>query len=156
MYRLQIRNRQALAGLWLRRAKAFRVNAAATGVLARLLQFSWRRPRMETPMENPTSYRVEVSGWDEKENFFVEKTTLDWTEGTGKKIDLRARVAAQAVVFVRLAQQLGGTGGFPIPYRAVEISARRDGYSTVHVEQLQPRMAFHETEAFVLTQQELA
>ena len=24
------------------------------------------------------TYRVEVSGWDAKENFFVEKTTLEW------------------------------------------------------------------------------
>src|ERR1700693_2189963 len=29
-------------------------------------------------------YRVEVSGWDAKESFFVEKTLLDW-EGEGKK-----------------------------------------------------------------------
>jgi hypothetical protein len=108
-------------------------------------------------MENPTSYRVEVSGWDEAENFFVERTTLDWSEGSGKKIELRARVAAQAVVFVRLAQQLGGSGSFPIPYRAVEISPKRDGLSTVLVQQLQPRMAFQETaETLMLTPQDLA
>jgi hypothetical protein len=57
----------------------------------------------ETPTENGTSYRVEVSGSDEKENFFVEKTTIDWSEGPGKKIQLRARVAPQALLFVRLA-----------------------------------------------------
>ncbi len=108
-------------------------------------------------MENPTSYRVEVSGWDEKENFFVEKTTLEWSEGTGKKIELRARLAAQAVVFVRLAQQLGGSNSFPIPYRAVEILQKRDGLSTVLVQQLQPRMAFQETVGtMMLTAQDLA
>jgi hypothetical protein len=116
---------------------------------------------MQTPTDNlagdATSYRVEVSGWDEKENFFVEKTTLDWSEGAGKKIELRARVAPQAVVFVRLAQQLGGSKGFPIPYRAVEISARRDGATTVVVQQLQPRMAFHETVgSWTLNPQDLA
>jgi hypothetical protein len=31
------------------------------------------------------SYRVKVSGWDAKENFFVEKTSLDWREREGKK-----------------------------------------------------------------------
>jgi hypothetical protein len=106
---------------------------------------------------SPTSYRVEVSGWDEKENFFVEKTTLDWKEDTGKKIELRARVAPQSVVFVRLAWQMGGSNGFPIPYRAIEISARHDGCTTVQVQQLQPRMAFQETAgAWTLNQQDLA
>jgi hypothetical protein len=112
---------------------------------------------METLTDTATSYRVEVSGWDEKENFFVEKTTLDWSEGTGKKIELRARVAPQAVVFVRLAQQMGGSNGFPIPYRAVEISPRREGATTVMVQQLQPRMAFHETaEAWAVNPRDLA
>jgi hypothetical protein len=112
---------------------------------------------MDSLADNPSSYRVEVSGWDEKENFFVEKTTLDWIEGTGKKIELRARVAPQAVVFVRLAQQMGGSNGFPIPYRAVEISARRDGANTVVVQQLQPRMAFHEIAgSWTLNPQDLA
>ena len=111
---------------------------------------------MDAAMDNPTSYRVEVSGWDEKENFFVEKTTLDWSEGDGKKIELRARVAVQAVVFVRLSQQLGGSGSFPIPYRAVEIATKRDGYSTVLVQQMQPRLAFQETGPLMLTPQDLA
>ena len=116
---------------------------------------------MQTPTDTladtPTNYRVEVSGWDEKENFFVEKTTLDWAEGSGKKIELRACVAPQAVVFVRLAQQMGGSNGFPIPYRAVEISARRDGSTTVVVQQLQPRMAFHETAgSWTINPQDLA
>jgi hypothetical protein len=111
----------------------------------------------DTFAENATSYRVEVSGWDEKENFFVEKTMLDWSEGAGKKIELRARVAPQAVVFVRLAQQMGGSNGFPIPYRAVEISARHDGCTTVVVQQLQPRMAFQETaNAWTMNSQDLA
>ena len=111
----------------------------------------------ETCAENATSYRVEVSGWDEKENFFVEKTMLDWSEGSGKKIELRAHLAPQAVVFVRLSQQMGGSNGFPIPYRAVEISARRDGCMTVVVQQLQPRMAFQETaHAWTMNPQDLA
>lgn len=111
----------------------------------------------DRPTENATSYRVEVSGWDEKENFFVEKTTLDWSEGTGKKVELRARVAPQAVIFVRLSQQMGGSNGLPIPYRAVEISPPREGCISVVVQQLQPRMAFQETaRAWTLNPQDLA
>jgi hypothetical protein len=111
---------------------------------------------MDLAIDNPTSYRVEVSGWDEKENFFVEKTTLDWSEGDGKKIELRAKVAVQAVIFVRLSQQLGGSGSFPIPYRAVEISAKREGCSTVLVQQMQPRLAFQELGPLMLTPRDLA
>jgi hypothetical protein len=111
---------------------------------------------MDTAMENPSSYRVEVSGWDEKENFFVEKTILDWTEATGKRISLRARLAAHAVVFVRLAQHLGSSNSLPIPYRAVDIRPSRDGCTTVVVEQLQPRMAFREAGEVMFTPQELA
>jgi hypothetical protein len=93
-----------------------------------------------------SSYRVEVSGWDEKENFFVEKTTLDWSEADGKSIRVRSSVRLESVVFVRLIQPLGGGTGFPVPYRAVKVSSNylNDGL-TVKVEQLQPRMAFRET-----------
>jgi hypothetical protein len=138
-----------------------RVNGAAQQALATRLQFPSPEfeaggIHMDLAMDSPTSYRVEVSGWDEREVFFVEKTTLDWSEGVGKKIELRARVAVQAVVFVRLSHQLGGSGSFPIPYRAVEISAKRDGYSTVLVQQMQPRLAFQELGPLMLTPQELA
>jgi hypothetical protein len=93
-----------------------------------------------------SSYRVEVSGWDEKENFFVEKTTLDWSEADGKTIAVRSSVRLESVVFVRLIQPLGGGTGFPVPYRAVKVSSNfLNNGLTVKVEQLQPRMAFRET-----------
>ena len=34
------------------------------------------------------SLRVEVSGWDQDEIYFVEKSTLDWDEFAGKHISL--------------------------------------------------------------------
>jgi hypothetical protein len=93
-----------------------------------------------------SSYRVEVSGWDDKENFFVEKTTLDWSEADGKTIGVRSSVRLESVLFVRLIQPLGGGAGFPVPYRAVKISSNYlNDRVTVKVEQLQPRMAFRET-----------
>ncbi len=39
------------------------------------------------------SYRVEVSGWDAKENFFVEKTTLEWKPDDKKSMLLRSDIA---------------------------------------------------------------
>lgn len=98
---------------------------------------------METRTENATSHRVEVSGWNVQENFFVEKTMLDRSVRAADKIERHARVAPPAVVFVRLVDRVGGSDGFPIPYHAVESSARRDGCAAAAVQQ--PQMAFQET-----------
>jgi hypothetical protein len=112
---------------------------------------------MDSLTENPPSYRVEVSGWDEKENFFVEKTMLDWSDGMRRRIAVHAPVARDAVVFVRLAQQLGGGSSFPIPYRAVEATPERDGECTVlTVQQLQPKRAFRDRPEITLDDRDVA
>ncbi len=63
-------------------------------------------------------YRVEVSGWDTNENFFVEKTELQWDEGTGKRVRLSRPLRRSSIVFVRLLQPLSPTRGYPIAYQA--------------------------------------
>jgi hypothetical protein len=91
---------------------------------------------------HPGRYRVEVSGWDAKENFFVEKTYLQWKEPTGKTISLRSPVRAESILFVRLLLSLGGGGNFPVPYRAVTVGRIGNEVGTiVSVERLQPRTA---------------
>ncbi len=91
-------------------------------------------------------YRVEVSGWDANEKFFVEKSTLVWSERLGKQLELNALVRVGAVLFVRLIQPLGGGSGFPVAYRAVDFGAGKQGErGLVTLEQLQPRVAFAET-----------
>ena len=95
------------------------------------------------------SYRVEVSGWDARENFFVEKTSLDWKEAEGKKVELHTAVRVDSVLFIRLLRPLGGGAGIPVPYRAVSVEDKgADAPSTiVGLEQLQPRAAFRESVA---------
>jgi hypothetical protein len=91
-------------------------------------------------------YQVEVSGWDAEERFFVEKSTLVWSERKGKTVALKSVVRAGSVLFVRLTQPLGGGSGFPVPYRAVECEFRNGGPGRVlMLEQLQPRMTVRET-----------
>jgi hypothetical protein len=89
------------------------------------------------------SYRVEVSGWDAKENFFVEKTSLDWREREGKTVALHVTVRLDSVLFVRLLRPLGGGADFPVPHRAVTVedSGRDATCKDVGLEQLQPRRA---------------
>jgi hypothetical protein len=90
-------------------------------------------------------YRVEVSGWDAEERFFVEKSTLVWSERTGKTVALKAVVHAGSVLFVRLTQPMGGGSGFPVPCRAVECEFKHGAAGGVlTLEQMQPRMALRE------------
>ncbi len=63
----------------------------------------------------PTLYPVEVSGWDTEHNFFVEKTTLEWSETNGRTVLVRRQLQHGALVFVRLAGPL--QTAYPLPYR---------------------------------------
>jgi len=101
---------------------------------------------MDFPMNETNGYRVEVSGWDAKENFFVEKTHLDW-EGEGRKeIALRNCLREGAVIFVRLLQPLSGTNNFPIAYQAISVGTKDNGGRVrVGLERLRPRAAYKDT-----------
>jgi hypothetical protein len=82
---------------------------------------------------------------------------LDRSDGMRRRIALRAPVAQDAVVFVRLAQQMGGGSSFPIPHRAVEATPERDGGSTVlTVQQLKPRRAFRDRAEMMLDDPDVA
>jgi hypothetical protein len=86
------------------------------------------------------TYRVEVSGWDAKENFFVEKTTLEWKPEDKKSMLLRADIRPGCIVFVRLLQPLATATSFPIAYEALTSGATR-----VSLERLRPRATYKET-----------
>ena len=62
-------------------------------------------------------YRVEVSGWDEEEMFFVEKSHLDWDEFAGKHITLRHMLPEGAIVFVRMLQPTEIRQSPPMAYK---------------------------------------
>jgi hypothetical protein len=50
-------------------------------------------------------YRVEVSGWDKNQAFFVEKSDLKWNEDSGKLVVLSNAVPDRAVCDVALQQR---------------------------------------------------
>jgi hypothetical protein len=87
-------------------------------------------------------YRVEVSGWDDEENFFVEKTELEWDEGIGKCLRLSRPLRRSSIVFVRLLQPFSPSRGYPIPYQAEPSSslAEAPGYE-YKLTQLHPRIS---------------
>ena len=91
-------------------------------------------------------YRVEVSGWDAKENFFVENTSLDWENEGKKEIALRNLLKEGAVIFVRLLQTIATSNNFPIAYQATTTGERdRSGRLRVGLERLRPRAAYKDS-----------
>jgi hypothetical protein len=73
-------------------------------------------------------YRVEVSGWDKNQAFFVEKSELEWSEECGKCVALTSAVPDGAVVFLRLLQSLSADRPNPVPYEAELLAVTPDGH----------------------------
>ncbi len=94
------------------------------------------------PTQNPvrTSHRIEVSGWDLDENFFVEKTNLDWSEKNGKTVSLRRPLRDGSVVFIRLITSTASGHSLPAAHQ-VESSEMPSpsGMWEVRLVQLHPR-----------------
>jgi len=101
---------------------------------------------MEFTVDTSSGYRVEVSGWDTKETFFVEKTILEW-EGEGKKeIALKSPLREGCVVFVRLLQPVSTSSSFPVAYQARMIAGQdANGRARVGLERLKPKASFKDT-----------
>ncbi len=100
---------------------------------------------MELQTEVSGAYRVEVSGWDASECFFVEKTTLDWGHDPHQEIRLRCTLRQGCIVFVRLLQPMDDGAHFPVAYQAVEVMAKdEDGSARICLAQLRPRASYRE------------
>ena len=69
-------------------------------------------------------YRVEISGWDVNEQFFVERVGLEWGQGEHKKVLLRKRVRPGALIFIRLLDNSSPSRTFPVAYRTREVRER--------------------------------
>jgi hypothetical protein len=76
---------------------------------------------MDTQEAAVNSYRVETSGWDIDENFFVEKTELDWNEQE-KTIRLQHPIRKGTLVFVRLVGIEAQPNALPVAYQASAVT----------------------------------
>lgn len=89
--------------------------------------------------------RVEVSGWDEKENFFVEKVYLEPENNERKEISLRYSMREGCLLFVRFLHPMSTGNNFPVAYQAVNILGKDgDGRTRVGLIQLHPRARFRD------------
>src|SRR5580692_8197675 len=99
---------------------------------------------MELALENVESgaHRVEVSGWDSSNNFFVEKTMLHWSNGE-REVSFQSPVRRGCVVFVRLLRPAFDCDNFPTAYQASGIESEpASGRTLVRLTRLRPRVPF--------------
>jgi hypothetical protein len=84
-------------------------------------------------------YRVEVSGWDEEEIFFVEKSQLAWDEFAGKHVSLRHMLPDGALVFVRVLQPTALRQAPPMAYKVEFIGCDPEGLHQFRLSSVRPR-----------------
>ena len=94
---------------------------------------------MPVVSEVAVGYRVEVSGWDTNQDFFVEKAELEWSEGAGKLVLLKRAVAPGALVFLRLLDPTSPDRVHPVPYRAEPVSESVNGSYRVRLLPARPQ-----------------
>lgn len=85
------------------------------------------------------SFRVEVSGWDENDVFFVEKSDLAWDDFAGKHISLRRMLPEGAIVFLRMLQPTALRPPSPAAYRVEFIGCDAEGQHQFRLNSVQPR-----------------
>ena len=74
-----------------------------------------------------TTYRIEVSGWDKNGSFFVESTDLEWSEESGKRVQMSREVCNGAIIFVRLLQDPAPTNSYPVAYQVECLQSKVNG-----------------------------
>jgi hypothetical protein len=89
-----------------------------------------------------SDYRVEVSGWDVAESFFVEKATLELNLEGERVIHVRHPLRIGAMVFLRLIDTRVAFPALPVAYQVTGVSgAEREGVSRVTLRRLGHRHA---------------
>jgi hypothetical protein len=88
---------------------------------------------LATINESQTAYAVEVSGWDSNENFFVEKTALQWADEPAKLIEMTHAISSGALLFLRLLDPTSVDRVHPVPYVAERVEVGDDGHFKVEL-----------------------
>lgn len=69
------------------------------------------------------SRRVEISGWDTDENFFVERAAIQNAAEGRQRVALRVRLRIGSLVFLRLPEDLSLDRSVPVAYQVVKLAA---------------------------------
>jgi hypothetical protein len=88
----------------------------------------------------PISCWIEISGWDAAQNFFVEKTTLEWLESGIRRAYVRTPLRPGSMKFARALDNYSFNPSFPVAYMVDSISSPDSaGYQELVLDQLRPR-----------------
>jgi len=82
---------------------------------------------------------VEVSGWDEDEIFFVERSELGWDDYAGKHVTLTHMLTQGSIIFVRPILPTATHRANPIPYEAEFVGCNPEGHHQFRLNGVQPR-----------------
>jgi hypothetical protein len=82
---------------------------------------------------------VEISGWDEDEIFFVERSEVDWDEFAGRHVTLTRMLTEGSIIFVRPIQPTAVHRANPIPYEAEFVGCSPEGHHQFRLNGVQPR-----------------
>lgn len=84
---------------------------------------------MISPVRFPAAmtYRVEVSGWDAEQNYFVTKAELQWYDDNCKQVILSRKLVNRALVFVRLLPFTDSDRALPVPYHVEYVESASEG-----------------------------
>lgn len=85
------------------------------------------------------TYRVEVSGWDAEQNYFVAKADLQWYDDNAKQIILSRKLANRALVFVRLLPFTENDRALPVPYQVEYLEPASAGVYKFRLHPLRPK-----------------
>ncbi len=92
-------------------------------------------------------YAIEVSGWDCREQFFVEKCELQWNEESGKQVGLKRAVNDNAILLVRLLQGGDADRSQPVAYEAECMGKTKTGMYQFRLKGVAPRRRDQESSA---------
>ena len=87
------------------------------------------------------SYFVEVSGWDQQESFFVEKSQLACDEAVGKFISLRHYLSDGSLIFLRLLNSDTSLTAIPMAYEAHFVGCDLNGFNQFSLMPAHPRQS---------------
>jgi hypothetical protein len=83
--------------------------------------------------------RVEISGWDEQDVFFVEKTRLAWDGWGGQHVSLRPMLRDGAIVFLRALPSIAQKQAPPAVYKVEFIGCDAEGLHQYRLSSVHPR-----------------
>jgi hypothetical protein len=77
---------------------------------------------------NASASRIEVSGWDKNEDFFVEQSEFAYDDVSGKHITLAHNLPEGSLIFLRLIDSTSSHHSVPVAYHAKFIRFDSDGH----------------------------